>query len=88
MVNLCLKSYFSHHSGRCGTLAGFSTANPNHVSLIQAKHMELEMARLEHAKLLAKIQKKKEENRVIKVEGPPPPPPGSSSDIGDLPQLL
>ena len=32
------------------------------------------MLRLEYAKLQAKIQKKKEENRVIKVDGPPPPP--------------
>jgi len=44
----------------------------------QAKMAELEMAKLEHAKLLAKINRKKEENRVIKVDGPPPPPPGSS----------
>ena len=36
------------------------------------------MLRLEYAKLKAKIQKKKEENRVIKVDGPPPPPPGSN----------
>jgi hypothetical protein len=54
---------------------------------VQAKQMELEMARLEHAKLLAKIQKKKEESRVIRVEGPPPPPPGSA-DIGDLPKIF
>ena len=33
----------------------------------QAKLAEIEMARLEHAKLLAKIQKKQEEKRVIKV---------------------
>jgi len=44
----------------------------------QAKKAEQEMLQLEHAKLLAKIQKKKEENKVIKVDGPPPPPPGSS----------
>ncbi len=55
--------------------------------MVQAKQMELEMARLEHAKLLAKIQKKKEESRVIRVEGPPPPPPGSA-DIGDLPKIF
>ena len=29
---------------------------------------DLEMTRLEHAKLMAKINKKKEENRVIKVK--------------------
>jgi len=44
----------------------------------QAKQAEQEMLRLEHAKLLAKIQKKKEANKVIKVDGPPPPPPGST----------
>ena len=44
----------------------------------QAKEAEQEMLRLEYAKLQAKIQKKKEENRVIKVDGPPPPPPGSN----------
>ena len=35
--------------------------------IIQAKLAEIEMARLEHAKLMAKIQKKQEEKRVIKV---------------------
>jgi len=44
----------------------------------QAKKAEQEMLLLEHAKLMAKIQKKKEANKVIKVDGPPPPPPGSS----------
>jgi len=44
----------------------------------QAKKAEQEMLMLEHAKLMAKIQKKKEANKVIKVDGPPPPPPGSS----------
>eukprot|EP00088_Acartia_fossae_P021316 TRINITY_DN2278_c0_g1_i9.p1 TRINITY_DN2278_c0_g1~~TRINITY_DN2278_c0_g1_i9.p1 ORF type:complete len:518 (-),score=143.18 TRINITY_DN2278_c0_g1_i9:610-2163(-) len=44
----------------------------------QAKQYEQELARLEHAKLLAKIQKRKDESRVIKVDGPPPAPPGSS----------
>lgn len=58
-----------------------------HHDRAQAKHMEMEMARLEHAKLLAKIQRKKEESRVIKVDGPPPPPPGSA-DIGDLPKIF
>jgi len=43
----------------------------------QAKHYETELARLEHAKLLAKIAKRKEEAKVIKVDGPPPAPPGS-----------
>jgi len=43
-----------------------------------AKKYEEELARLEHAKLLAKIQKRKEESKVIKVNAPPPPPPGSS----------
>jgi len=43
----------------------------------QAKKAEQEMLMLEHAKLLAKIQKKKEANKVIKVDGPPPPPPGT-----------
>ena len=43
-----------------------------------AKEAEQEMLRLEYAKLKAKIQKKKEESRVIKVDGPPPPPPGSN----------
>ena len=42
------------------------------------KAAEQEMLLLEHAKLMAKIQKKKEANKVIKVDGPPPPPPGSS----------
>ena len=46
--------------------------------LFQAKEAEQEMLRLEYAKLQAKIQKKKEENRIIKVDGPPPPPPGSN----------
>jgi len=44
---------------------------------VQAHRHEQELARLEHAKLLAKIQKRKEESRVIKVDGPPPPPPGA-----------
>jgi len=44
----------------------------------QAKIMEMEIARLEHAKLMAKLQKRQEEKRVIKVDAPPPPPPGSS----------
>ena len=35
--------------------------------IFQAKLAEIEMARLEHAKLMAKIQKKQEEKRVIKV---------------------
>lgn len=49
-----------------------------HADKRQAKYAEMEMARLEHAKLLAKIQRKQEEKRVIKVDGPPPPPPGST----------
>ena len=51
----------------------------------QAKEAEQELLRLEHAKLLAKIQKKKEESRVIKVDGPPPPPPGAN--LPNLPKL-
>ena len=46
--------------------------------MLQAKEAEQEMLRLEYAKLKAKIEKKKEESRVIKVDGPPPPPPGSN----------
>ena len=53
-----------------------------------AKRAEQEMARLEHAKLLAKINKRKEEKKVIRVDGPPPPPPGSSLAGGGLPKLL
>ena len=53
--------------------------------LLQAKEAEQELLRLEHAKLLAKMQKRKEENRVIKVDGPPPPPPGSN--LPNLPKL-
>lgn len=48
------------------------------ILFLQAKEAEQEMLRLEYAKLKAKIQKKKEENRVIKVDGPPPPPPSSN----------
>merc|ERR1712059_166901 len=47
----------------------------------QLKAAEQEMLRLEHAKLLAKIEKKRQENKVIKVDGPPPPPPGSGPTI-------
>jgi len=49
-----------------------------HADKRQAKFAEMEMARLEHAKLMSKIQRKQEEKRVIKVDAPPPPPPGSS----------
>ena len=52
-----------------------------------ARRAEQEMARLEHAKLLAKINKRKEEGKVIKVDGPPPPPPGSSLGSMGLPNL-
>ena len=52
---------------------------------IQAQKQDQELLRLEYAKQLAKIQKKKEENRVIKVDGPPPPPPGSN--LPNLPKL-
>ena len=44
---------------------------------LAAKKAEQELLLLEHAKLVAKMQKNKEKNRVIKVDGPPPPPPGS-----------
>ena len=50
-----------------------------------AQKQEQELLRLEYAKQLAKIQKKKEENRVIKVDGPPPPPPGAN--LPNLPKL-
>ena len=43
------------------------------------------MLRLEHAKLVAKMEKRREENRVIKVDGPPPPPPGAN--LPNLPKL-
>lgn len=45
----------------------------------QAKAAEQEMLRLEHAKLLAKIEKRKEESKVIHCSAPPPPPPGAGS---------
>ena len=54
---------------------------------IAAKRAEQEMARLEHAKLLAKISKRKEEAKQVKIDAPPPPPPGSASLEGGLPQL-
>jgi len=44
---------------------------------LAAKKAEQELLLLEHAKLVAKMQKNKEKNRVIRVDGPPPPPPGS-----------
>jgi len=56
-----------------------------HHDRASAKEAEQELLRLEHAKLLAKMQKRKEENRVIKVDGPPPPPPGSN--LPNLPKL-
>ena len=54
-------------------------------SIFQAKEAEQEMLRLEHAKLVAKMEKRREENRVIKVDGPPPPPPGAN--LPNLPKL-
>ena len=51
----------------------------------QAKEAEQELLRLEHAKLVAKMQKRREENKVIKVDGPPPPPPGAN--LPNLPKL-
>ena len=51
----------------------------------QAKEAEQELLRLEHAKLVAKMEKRREENRVIKVDGPPPPPPGAN--LPNLPKL-
>jgi len=53
-----------------------------------ARRAEQEMAKLEHAKLLAKINKRKEEGKVIKVDGPPPPPPGSSFNNSSFPKML
>ena len=65
--------------------------NSNHIKdlfniyYFQAKEAEQEMLRLEHAKLVAKMEKRREENRVIKVDGPPPPPPGAN--LPNLPKL-